>query len=63
MTRNLNILNFRYNSYYDGKKIRFENYGAFGTNDNTLPDFVYNNVFGRVESHHGVLQRKPLNNL
>lgn len=59
--RNLNILNFRYNSYYDGKKIRFENYGAFGTNDNTLPDFVYNNVFGRVESHHGVLQRKPLN--
>ena len=57
----LDILGFRYNNYYDGKKIRFENYGQYGTSDNTLPDFVYDNVFGRMESHHGVLQRKPFN--
>lgn len=59
--KTLNILNFRYNNYYDGKKIRFENYGAYGANANLLPDFVYDNVFGRVETHHGVLQRRPLN--
>ena len=59
--KNLAILGFRYNSYYDGKKIRFENYGAYGASVHTLPDFVYDNVFGRMESHHGVLQRKQSN--
>lgn len=59
--KNLEILGFRYNNYVDGKKIRFENYGSYGTSTSYLPDFVYDNVFGRVESHHGVLQRRPSN--
>ena len=61
IAKTLDILNIRYNSYVDGKKIRFENYGSYGTNNSSLPDFVYDNVFGRMESHHGVLQRKPFN--
>lgn len=59
--KNLNILNFRFNNYISGKKIRFENYGAYGTSNETLPDFKYDNVFGRMECHHGVLQRRPQN--
>lgn len=59
--KNLPILNFRYNNYYDGTKIRFENYGSFGSSSTYLPDYKYDNVFGRMECHHGVLQRKPYN--